>query len=364
MKKIRTIISLFLLLACVFTLTACGNEEKKEEKEQKEEVKEEIVITLDTDGGDAVQNIKIEKGKTTTLPETKKEGYTFEGWYLDDKKIDADYVYETDVTLKAKWKKIEVKPKTFTVSFDSNGGSKVNSITVECGKTLPTLPKPKKDFYEFVSWADKHGKVILKGALLSCENVTLYANWEYDGPVANPEQNTPKTYTCPEGYYLDGTDKCSTIGTVREKCEGQNVFEYEGKCVTINGSSRKDPNRGCKKEHVTYMSYAGETEGKALQWGNWGCAYYKTNDSNKSTCESHGFTWVVPENACYVKWIGNSTINTCDTNYLYVPNPNQFSGVNGMNGGCFPTKAKTQYCDDGYKFITGSCVKTIDATLK
>lgn len=81
MKKIRTIISLFLLLTCVITLTACGNlnmqqiQEKieTEGKEQKEDV-EEIVITLDTDGGDPVQNIKIEKGKTATLPETKKEG--------------------------------------------------------------------------------------------------------------------------------------------------------------------------------------------------------------------------------------------------------------------------------------------------
>ena len=154
MKKFRTIISLILVLVCVVTMTACGKKKEEEKKDTKEEVKEDVVITLDVDGGSPVENLKIEKGKTAILPKTEKDGYTFEGWYLDDEKIEEDYVYEKDTTLKAKWKEIKKEPekkKTFTVTFDSKGGSKVSSITVECGSKLPTLPTPKKDAYNFVS---------------------------------------------------------------------------------------------------------------------------------------------------------------------------------------------------------------------
>lgn len=366
MKKIRTIISLFLLLTCVITLTACGNEEKKEEKEQKEEVKEEIVITLDTDGGEPVQNIKIEKGKTTTLPETKKDGYTFEGWYLEDKKISDDYVFEADVTLKAKWTKIEVKPKTFTVSFDSNGGSKVKSITVECNSKLPTLPTPTKDFYVFVSWADKHGKVIGKGALLACENVTLYANWEYDGPVANPEQNDTKTYTCPEGYYLDGT-KCKTTKEPTRTCPGDTKVDGS-LCIRI--SDYVQGTRTCGKKTVHYGGgHTEEVQGVKVEAGTTFCYYGEVKDSyenNQANCTSRGHKWANSLSKCFVD-MDQNYITECPLDYQYYTSAQileKFGGHN--NGGCYKKVAKNETCDtaNGYVLTAGSCVKTIDATLK
>ena len=114
------------------------------------------------------------------------------------------------------------------------------------------------------------------------------------------------------------------------------------------------------------MSFAGKVDGKVVNWGVIGCAYYKTNDTSKDNCESHGFKWVTPENACYVKWISNNTINSCNhlTNYAYITNPNTYEGVNGLNGGCFPISNKTTYCDDGYTLTEGKCIKTINATTK
>ena len=78
----------------------------------------------------------------------------------------------------------------YTVTFDSKGGSKVSPVKINCelGGATVKLPKaPTKDFYEFRVWEDKHGTPILDGALLTCEDVTLYAVWEYDGPEANTE---------------------------------------------------------------------------------------------------------------------------------------------------------------------------------
>ena len=117
---------------------------------------------------------------------------------------------------------------------------------------------------------------------------------------------------------------------------------------------------------VTYMSFAGKVDGKVVNWGVVGCAYYKTNDTVKENCESHGFKWVTPESTCYVKWISNNTINTCDylNGYTYITNPNSYDGVNGLNGGCYPVSDKEKYCDEGYTLNNGKCIKTINATLK
>ena len=171
-------------------------------------------------------------------------------------------------------------------------------------------------------------------------------------------------YTCPSGYKLDGT-KCTIETSAKEKC-GERGFEYNGKCVTITGSARKDTQKSCPKENVTYMSFAGKVDGKVVNWGVIGCAYYKTNDTSKDTCESHGFKWVTPESACYVKWISNNTINTCDhlNNYAYITNPNSYEGVNGLNGGCYPLSSKIKYCDSDYTLTNEKCVKTINATIK
>ena len=57
--------------------------------------------------------------------------------------------------------------KKITISFDSKGGSKVQSITLNKGKKL-TLPKsPTLNGYTFKGWTDKNGKSIYNGALLA-----------------------------------------------------------------------------------------------------------------------------------------------------------------------------------------------------
>lgn len=329
------------------------------------EVKEKVTITFNTDGGEAVEKLEVDKGSQVLLPSTVKSGYTFTGWYLNDTEITSTYIFNENITVTAKWEKIKETEKTFKVTFDSKGGSKVSTMTIVCGKTL-TLPKnPTKDGYTFNGWEDKNGKSILNGAKLSCENVTLYAKWnKVEEPKKEETKEPQKTYTCPTGYTLNGT-KCTIEENVKEKC-GERGFDYNGKCVTITGSARKDTQRSCPKENVTYMSFAGQVDGKVVNWGLYGCAYYKTNDTTSDACTSHGFKWVTPENACYVKWISNNTINTCDhlNNYAYITNPNTYEGVNGLNGGCFPVSDKIKYCSDGFELANNKCVKTIDATLK
>ena len=223
-----------------------------------------VTVKFDADGGKEVASLKIKRGSTITLPETTKEGYTLDGWYIGEEQVTTETKITKNITVKAHWSEVgpntftitfesnggsAVEPlvvecgkelvlpaapkktgyvfgtwkdqnevpisdgallacedltlyayydiesaKTFTVTFDSKGGSTVKSITVECGKTLPTLPTPTKSGYNFVAWTDKNGKAILTGALLTCGNITLIADWK------------AKTYSCPEGYSVSGTN--------------------------------------------------------------------------------------------------------------------------------------------------------------
>ncbi len=78
--------------------------------------------------------------------------------------------------------------EAITITFDTKGGSIIDSITI--GKdTELTLPKePTQDGYVFKGWVDKNETPIYNKALLS-EDTTLYAVWE---KVEN-KKNSSKT---------------------------------------------------------------------------------------------------------------------------------------------------------------------------
>ena len=134
-----------------------------------------LTITFNSDGGSRVSNIEVEKGKSIELPNVTKEGYVFLGWYLDDIKVSNSTTYDHDVILKAKW--LEESVKTFTVTFDSDGGTLVDDLIVECDKELNLPINPTKEGYEFVTWVDKNETPIYDKALLTCSDITLKAKW-------------------------------------------------------------------------------------------------------------------------------------------------------------------------------------------
>lgn len=65
-------------------------------------------VTFDSDGGSAVTAQTVESGKTATKPaDPTKAGYTFKGWYLGETAYDFATPVTGNITLKAKWEKIE-----------------------------------------------------------------------------------------------------------------------------------------------------------------------------------------------------------------------------------------------------------------
>lgn len=65
--------------------------------------------------------------------------------------------------------------KTYTITFDTNGGEVMDSITIKKGDTIADITTPKKDGYLFVSWL-KDGLEYNENSPIN-EDITLTASW-------------------------------------------------------------------------------------------------------------------------------------------------------------------------------------------
>ncbi len=93
---------------------------------------------------------------------------------LDDESFDFTTKIKKDIKLKAVYEKPVEK---ITITFDSRGGSKVNSITINKGTELNLPSNPAYKGYKFVTLETKDGTPVYNKALLS-KDITLYAKWE------------------------------------------------------------------------------------------------------------------------------------------------------------------------------------------
>ena len=113
---------------------------------------ENYTITLDTSGGNALDNIRYTvKSDPIILPTPTRNGYEFVGWTGEGITTpQTEVIIPTGSTgnkaYTANWKAIE-----YTITLDTNGGPAVSPIkyTVEDSFTLPYLLRTG---YEFVGW--------------------------------------------------------------------------------------------------------------------------------------------------------------------------------------------------------------------
>lgn len=104
-------------------------------------------------------------------PDPTKEGHTFIGWYLDEAltiPYEGQPITE-DMTFYAKF-----EIHTFTVTFDSNGGSEISSLRIDWNVT-PTLSTPVRDGYTFLGWL--HNGAVYVAAPVK-NDISLTAKWQ------------------------------------------------------------------------------------------------------------------------------------------------------------------------------------------
>ena len=150
----------------------------------------QYLVLFDSDGGTPVTRQFIYEGYPVEEPgDPMKTDFVFAGWYLGEEKWDFETdVVTGDITLKAKW-----TPVTYTVTFDSDGGSDVASQQVEKGGLVLKPADPIKPDCVFIGWYYGNTPWNFETATITGE-ITLTARWNW----------LSTSDTCTVTFYSDG----------------------------------------------------------------------------------------------------------------------------------------------------------------
>ena len=145
-------------------------------------------VTFDSQGGSSVDPIQnVNAGSTILEPEAPKmEGFVFNGWHKEPECINPwdfdSHTVNENTTLYAKWYAISI-PETYTVIFDSQGGSNVEAIKgIPAGATINMPAEPVRTGYKFGGWFLEAEALVAWNfdADRVNGNMTLYAKWIAD----------------------------------------------------------------------------------------------------------------------------------------------------------------------------------------
>jgi len=151
-----------------------------------EEIEATYSVTFESNGGNHVSTILNVVSESTIDEPTApvKSGFIFLGWFSDELLLNP-WNFETDLvtlnmTLYAKWTE-ETPVLTFTVTFNSSGGTAVSSYQDILENSYIDEPQtPIKEGYTFKGWYTSSSfdtKFDFENTTIQ-SNMTLYANWE------------------------------------------------------------------------------------------------------------------------------------------------------------------------------------------
>ena len=155
-------------------------------------------FTVTIDYGNEKKYLKVKynsKLDEKDILDKEKLGDKFINYHIVNKDGVSNLIFSLDTKIT---KNIEIKAmyendiETIKVSFDSNGGTQIESLTIEKGSKLVLPKSPTKEGYIFKNWKDKEGNIIKNGTVLK-NDITLYAVYEKESkPTENkPVENKP-----------------------------------------------------------------------------------------------------------------------------------------------------------------------------
>ena len=269
-----------------------------------------FIVTFDNEGT-KTQEI-IDAGSKLTEPTAPtKEGYRFDGWYYDNNGGKAKWNFGTDtvtraMTLTAKW------VQTYTVTFETSGGSAVNPVTVDAGSTVTKPADPMKSGHNFDGWyKDSTLQTpwdFANGTVTA--DTTLYAKWTANPPAPSYDDSDP-TYAV------------SAPAAENGKIAVSPRYAERGERVTVTVT----PDEGCELESLTVI----DSRGDELTLTDLGNGRYRftmparrveVKASFVKSVEVSPFADVAIDAYYYeaVKWAAESGITGGVGNSLFAPN--------------------------------------------
>src|SRR5487761_2340780 len=197
-------------VAYTFTLAARGTSTTRAQTPVTVVADVAAVVTFNSEGGSAVGSKSGLVGTTITLPAAPTyPGHTFRGWFVaasGGTALTSPYTVTGPVTLYAQWN----VNATAIISFNSEGGSPVGSMSGLVGTTITLPAAPTRAGNTFRGWfLVPSGGTALTSPYSLTGSVTLYAHWTAAPP---PPPTDAYSYdaaggspTPPSGSGLDGT---------------------------------------------------------------------------------------------------------------------------------------------------------------
>ena len=150
-------------------------------------------LTYDANSGDdapAPQSVKLNAFAAISTIQPTRNGYTFQGWSIDDSATSVQYLpgnwvlINTDTILYAVW--VLNPPSSYLITYDANGGSGAPGSQTVKANTLQALsltrPTPVSAGYTFLGWLDTVTGIRYQPGnwIYVDHNITLKAVW-YSG---------------------------------------------------------------------------------------------------------------------------------------------------------------------------------------
>lgn len=340
----------------------------------------EITFNENYSGGD-ISTSDIQEGKTYgTLPTPTRTGYTLNGWYTATSggtKIKSSDIVTEDKTLYAQW-----TPVTYTVSFNSNGGSSVSSQNVTFGSTYGVLPTPVRTGYTFDGWYYSGNKITQSTTCYTAGDHELIAQW------------TANTYTVK--FNANGGSVSTSSKTVTYDSEygilptpTRTGHTFEGWWTSVSGGSQITSStavtitanqtlyaRWTAEQYTVYFIYNGGSASTAQRTVIYGTTYGTLPTSTRT-----GYTF----DGWYTSQVGGDKVSSStevtatSDHYLYahwtVNNYTITFDANGGTGGktvslaygstlTAPSVSRTGYTFNGWNPSVPSTVPAANSTYK
>ena len=210
----------------------------------------DVTFDLNNNNKDVIVQVKYNKVINEKDIKTKEDlGDSFINWYevidvkdnediLDEEPFDFNTKIKKNTKLKAVY---EGAPETITITFDSRGGSKVDSITINKGTELTLPSNPTYKGYKFVTWETANGTPVYDRALLS-ESMTLYAKWEKieeEKPQSSKPEETISLSVDNKYLHRRGTIKTAKVtANVQNSSNGKVTYSLSSTaCAKIDSST-------------------------------------------------------------------------------------------------------------------------------
>ncbi|SEL85157.1 S-layer homology domain-containing protein [Paenibacillus sp. OK003] len=213
-----------------------------------------------TTGSLPVDNLKYEKDAIVTVLDNTgalvKEDYLFTGWNTAADGSGTSYsaadtfsMNDNDVTLYAQW-----QPLYVNISFESNGGTEVESQKVSYNSSAIIPDAPEKEGYSFFGWyKDAQLQQAFDFNTSLTRNITLYAKWKSSTATlstltVSSGQLTPGFSADELDYRVDLESDVTSVSFSLSKAN-------EGQSVTVTGAAGETVTDGIYTYTVTDLVY-------------------------------------------------------------------------------------------------------------